>query len=50
MIEYLDKVIRILVLTFPKVSGYVKTLKVKDREKDINNKLLFFHIDDVKLS
>ena len=46
---YLDKVIRPLVLILPKMSGYVKTFKVKDRDKDKNNKLMSFHIDDAKL-
>ena len=32
-----------------KISGYVKTLKVKDRRKDKNNKLMTFSIDDEKL-
>ena len=27
------------------MSGYVKTLKVKDGDKDKNNKLMSFHID-----
>ena len=43
--EYLDKVIRPLVLILPKVSGYFKTFKVKDK----NNKLMTFHINDEKL-
>ena len=30
MIEYLDKVIRLLVLILPKMSSYVKIFKVKD--------------------
>ena len=45
MIGYLDKVIRPLVLIMPKMTGYVKTLKVKDK----NNKLMSFRIDDEKL-
>ena len=49
MIGYLDKVIRPLVLMMPKMSGYVKTFKVKDVDKDKNNKLMSFHIDDEKL-
>ena len=32
-IEYLDKVIRQLVFILPKMSGYVKTFKVKDGDK-----------------
>ena len=49
MIRYLDKVIRPLVLVFPKTSGYVKTFKIKDKDKDKNNKLMFFRVDDGKL-
>ena len=33
----------------PKMSGYVKTFKVKDGDKDKNNKLMSFGIDDEKL-
>ena len=40
-----DKPIRPLVLIMPKMSGYVKTLKVEDK---INN-LISFYIDDEKL-
>ena len=38
LIGYLDQVIRLLVLILPKMSGYVKTFKVKDGDKDENNK------------
>ena len=48
-IGYIDEVIRPLVLIMPKVSGYVKTFKVKDGDKDKNNKLMSFRIDDEKL-
>ena len=34
LIGYLDKVLRALVLIMPKLSGYVKTFKVKDEDKD----------------
>ena len=44
MIGYLDKTIRTLVLIMPKMSGYVKTFKVKEE----NNKLMSFHIGDEK--
>ena len=44
-IGYLDKHIRPLVLILPKMSGYVKTFKVKDR----NNELTSFRINDEKL-
>ena len=40
MNEYLDEVIRQLVLILPKMSGYVKTFKVKDGDKDKSNKLM----------
>ena len=40
MIGYLDEDIGALVLIMPKTSGYVKTLKVEDK----NNELMFFYI------
>ena len=40
---------RPLVLIMPKMSGYVKTFKVKYGDKDKNNKLMSFCIDDEKL-
>ena len=49
LIRHLDKVVRPLVLILPKMSGYVKTFKVKDGDKDKNNKLMSFRIDDEKL-
>ena len=45
MIGYLDEDIRPLDSTMPKISGYINTFKVEDK----NNKLMFFHIDDEKL-
>ena len=48
-IGYLNKATRPLVLIMPKMSGYVKTIKVKERDKDKNEKLMSFHIDDEKL-
>ena len=48
-IGYLDKTMRPLVLIMPKMSGYVKTFKVKEGDKDKNNKLMSFRIDDEKL-
>ena len=45
MIGYLDKAIRPLVFIMPKLSGYVKTFKVKEG----NKKLISFHINDEKL-
>ena len=44
-----SKVVRPLVLIMPKMSGYVKTFKVKDGDKDKNNKLMSFRIADEKL-
>ena len=49
MIGYLDKAIRLLVLIMPEMSGYVKTFKVKDGDKNKKNKLIHFSIDDEKL-
>ena len=40
-----DKDIRPLVLVMPKMSGYIKTFKVEDK----NSKLMSSHIDDAKL-
>ena len=45
MFGYLDRFIRPLALTMRKMSGYLKTFKVEDK----NNKLTFFRIDDEKL-
>ena len=41
-----DKAIRPLVLIMPKMSWYVKTFKVKAGDKDKNNKLMSFRVDD----
>ena len=49
MIGYSHKTITSFVLIMPKISGYVKTLKVKDGDKDKNNKLISFRIDDEML-
>ena len=49
LIEYLDNDIRPLVLIMPKMSGYVRTFKVKDGDIDKINKLISFCIDDEKL-
>ena len=49
LIGYLDKAIRPLFLIVPKMSGYVKTFKVKYGDKHKNNKLMSFCIDDEKL-
>ena len=49
LIEYLDKAIKPLVLIMPKMSGHVKTFKVKEGDKDKNNKLMYVRIDDKKL-
>ena len=48
-IGYLDKFVRSIVLIYPKISGYVKTFKVKDGDKDKNNKLMSFCINYEKL-
>ena len=50
LIGYLNEVKR-LVLILPKMSGYVKIFKDKDGDKDKNrnNKLMSFRIDDEKL-
>ena len=40
---------RPLVLIMPKMSGYVKIFKVKEGDKDKNNKLMSFRVDDEKL-
>ena len=49
LIEYLDKAITPLLLIMPKMSGYGKTFKVKDRDNIKNNTLMSFFIDDEKL-
>ena len=41
LIRYLDKAIKPLVLIMPKISGYVKTFKVKDGDKGKYNKMIF---------
>ena len=45
LIRYLNETIRPLVLIMPKMSGYVKSFKVKEG----NNKLMYFRKDDEKL-
>ena len=49
LIGYLDKVIKPIVLIIPKMSGYIKIFKVKDENKDKDNKLMSFHIHYKKL-
>ena len=49
MIEYLDEVIRPLVLILLKMSEYFKTFKVEDGDKYKNNKLMPLCLDDHKL-
>ena len=44
-----DRSIRPLVLIMPQISGYVKTFKVKEGDKNKNNELMSFRIDDEKL-
>ena len=41
-IGYLDKTVRPLVLKMPKMSVYVKKFKVKEGDRDKNNKLMSF--------
>ena len=36
-------------MILPKVSGYVKTFKIKVGDKDKNNEFMLFYIDDKKL-
>ena len=48
-IGYLYKAMRTLVLITPKMSGFVKTFKVKEGNEDKNNELISFRIDDEKL-
>ena len=49
LIGYLDKAIRLLILIMHKMTGYVKTFKVKDGDNGKQNKLMSFRIDDEKL-
>ena len=49
MIGYLDKTIKFDDLILPKMSEYVKTLKIKVGDKDKNNQFMLFYIDDKKL-
>ena len=44
-----DKNTRPLISIMPKMSGYVKTFKVKQGDKDKNSELMSFHVDDEKL-
>ena len=45
MVGYLDKPIKPLVLTMHKMSGYVKTSKVKEGDKDKNKKTIHKEIN-----
>ena len=49
MIGYLDQAIRPLSLIMPKMSGYENTFKIKDGNKDKNNKLMSFCVNDENL-
>ena len=49
LIEFLEKVIRPLLLILPKISGFAKTFIVKNRDKDKNQRQKSFRIDDEKL-
>ena len=44
-----DKAIRPFVLIIPKMNRSAKIFKVKEREKDKSNKLMFFRTDNEKL-
>ena len=47
LVGYLDKTIRALVLIMPNMSGYAKTFKFKNGDK--NNKLVSLYRDDKKI-
>ena len=49
LVGYLDEVTRSLVLMLPEMDGFVETFKVKGKDKNKNNKLMSFRIDDDKL-
>ena len=50
LFKYIYKAIRLLlVLIMPKMSAYANTFKVKDGDKDKNNKLMSFSMNDEKL-
>ena len=49
MIGYLDQAIRPLSLIMPKMSGYENTFKIKDGNKDKNNKWMSFCVNDGNL-
>ena len=49
LIGYLDKVIKPLLLIFPKMSGYVETFRGKSGDKNQNSKLISLSIDDNNL-
>ena len=49
LIWYLDKVIRRVVFVIPKISGYAKIFKIKDGDKDKNNKFMSFCLHDKRL-
>ena len=49
LIGCLAKAIRPLVLIMPKISIYIKTFTIKDRDQYESNKFMTFHIEDEKL-
>ena len=51
LIVYLDDLIRPIVWILPKIKGYIKSFKDRDGDKDKNknDKLMSFRIDDNKL-
>ena len=49
LIAQLDKIIRTLVWVLPEMSGFVKTFKLEDGDKNKHNETMFFRIDVEKL-
>ena len=49
LITCLVEGIKLLVLILPKITGYIKTFKIKDGDKVKNKKLMSFRIYDDKL-
>ena len=48
-LEYLDETVRLLVLIMPKVTGYINKFKVKEKDKDKSNKLMYLSIKHQKV-
>ena len=49
LIGYLNNVIKPLFLILPRLDGYVKTCKIKDKDKYKNNKMMSVRKDDDKI-